>query len=128
MKGGGDVMRRFLLAPFGVVAVTLGVLAAASSITALGSEPNVISACVNPSSGEMKIVKSGGSCGGDQVLLTWAQIGSQGPMGPAGPAGPAGPSGIAQVQYMFGGIYPDTAVARAFCPAGTKVVGGGGSV
>ena len=58
--------------------------------------------------------------------------GAPGPVGPPGlagapgPAGPPGPAGLRTVQYVGGGMYPNTSVARAFCPDGTKVMGGGG--
>jgi hypothetical protein len=47
-------------------------------------------------------------------------------------AGFAAPLGAKQnanaldVQYVTGGMVPDTSVARAFCPAGYHVTGGGG--
>ena len=116
-------MRRFLVCQFALVTAAVCVLAAARAMSAQVDGPDVIRACVNPSSGEIKILKPGVSCGDDRALLTWSQTGPQGPMGPAGPAGA---SGIAQTQYITGGMYPDTSVARAFCPLGTKVVGGGG--
>ena len=39
--------------------------------------------------------------------------------------GADGPTNI-QVRYVVGGMFPGTSVARAFCPEGTKVTGGGG--
>lgn len=56
-------------------------------------------------------------------------IGPPGPAGPAGPVGPPGPSapsGFVNVEYVFGGMVPGTSVARAMCPPGTIVTGGGG--
>ena len=35
-------------------------------------------------------------------------------------------AGVLDVQYVTGGMQPDTSVARAFCPTGYKVTGGGG--
>jgi len=60
--------------------------------------------------------------------LTPGPAGPQGPAGPAGPAGPSDLSGITVVssaQVPFG---PTDVVmgATAFCPAGQKVVSGGG--
>ena len=33
---------------------------------------------------------------------------------------------VLDIQYVSGGMAPDTSVARAFCPAGYHVTGGGG--
>ena len=52
--------------------------------------------------------------------------GLTGAQGPAGPQGPTGPAGAMNVQYITGGMHPGTSVARAYCPVGTTVTGGGG--
>jgi hypothetical protein len=52
--------------------------------------------------------------------------GPVGSAGPTGPTGPPGPSGVSEIEYVFGGMVPGTAVARAKCRPGTKVTGGGG--
>ena len=77
---------------------------------------DTINACVNSQSGVIKIVPAGIPCI-EGVALQWDQ---------SGPAGPAGPSGVVNVTYVTGGIVAGTSVARAFCPLGTKVTGGGG--
>ena len=33
---------------------------------------------------------------------------------------------MVDIQYVFGGLYQGTLVARACCPAGSRVTGGGG--
>ena len=58
--------------------------------------------------------------------------GFTGPQGPQGPQGPAGPSVTGQAHYVQSGQVPfgDEVVqsATVFCPAGEKVLGGGGAV
>ena len=104
----------------------------AVALAAMGrAEGDTISACVNRSSGEIKIVGAGATCHGHNYdLLEWNVAGVPGPPGKAGapgPAGPPGPAGATTFQYVFGGMYPGTSVARAFCPPGTLVAGGGGA-
>jgi hypothetical protein len=53
-----------------------------------------------------------------QVVLLAQQIANLG-------GGTGGGTSI-QVQYVVGGMFPNTSVARAFCPTGTKITGGGG--
>ena len=68
----------------------------------------------------------------DQLSGAQGPAGPAGPSGPAGPAGPAGPSAVAGItvvrgpQVLFG---PTDIVkaATAFCPAGQRVVSGGGA-
>ncbi len=54
---------------------------------------NTIYACVNNSSGAVKIVAPGATCNNNETLRTWNIVGPAGPAGPAGPEGPAGPPG-----------------------------------
>jgi hypothetical protein len=112
-------------------AVMLAVLMTAATTALVRADGATINACVNRSSGEIKIT-NGVTCAGSSVLLQWNQTGTAGPAGAAGPAGPAGatgpagPPGVANAYYVTAGMYPDTSVSRAFCPPGTKVTGGGG--
>jgi hypothetical protein len=118
-------MSHYRANPTVVLAATIAIIAAGAAFTMVTAQGDTISACVNRNSGEIKI-SSGGLCTSGDYLLTWGQTGTAGPAGPEGPAGPQGPSGIANVLYFSGGMYPGTSVARAFCPEGTKVMGGGG--
>ncbi|MEA3200558.1 MAG: hypothetical protein QOE90_1986 [Thermoplasmata archaeon] len=61
--------------------------------------------------------------------------GAQGPQGVQGPQGPPGPSGTANLTYVSSAVTNVTATTagtqltvNATCPAGTKVLGGGGIV
>lgn len=96
------------LAFAGAVAVTSNAIAA-NEAAATG----VITACVQKSSGAVRIVNSASSCTNNETVVTWNQVGPQGPAGPQGtqgiqgvqgpagptgsqgPAGPAGPEGPA---------------------------------
>jgi hypothetical protein len=56
-----------------------------------------IFACVNTSSGEIKLVAPNAICRNNETLVVWNVVGPQGligPVGPPGPAGPAGPQGV----------------------------------
>jgi Collagen triple helix repeat (20 copies) len=55
--------------------------------------------------------------------------GPQGPAGPTGPAGPQGPAGVSGYEVVEGPLVLDavqTYNAEAHCPAGKRVLGGGG--
>ena len=105
-----------------VIAGALAIAFAAVPVGAAWSETTLY-ACVNRSSGWLRMVPAGTPCHRTEAPLSW---GMSGPAGAPGPAGPPGPSGPGNIQYVEGGMYPNTSVARAFCPAGTKVIGGGG--
>ena len=57
---------------------------------AASSDTGTIYACVQSSTGSVRIVASGESCGNNAWPLSWSQ---QGPAGPAGPTGPTGATG-----------------------------------
>jgi Collagen triple helix repeat (20 copies) len=52
-----------------------------------------IFACVNATSGAVRIVAQGAACRTPESLVTWNVVGPQGPPGSAGPAGALGPPG-----------------------------------
>jgi hypothetical protein len=52
-----------------------------------------ISACVNSSTGAVRIVSSTSLCVEGEIGTSWAVTGAVGPTGPAGPAGPTGAAG-----------------------------------
>ncbi len=87
----------------------------------------LIYTCVNNSSGTIHIVSATTVCATNEVALSWNTEGPQGATGPTGPTGATGPSGATTVYTVrFGGMFPGTSVARAFCEPGEKVTGGGG--
>lgn len=67
------------------------ILLVATSIGAGGT----IHACVNDSTGVVRIVDGPGLCVGGETYVTWGTIGIQGPTGPAGTQGPPGVQGVA---------------------------------
>jgi hypothetical protein len=69
---------------FAVVLLVLGGMVASGVVWAQGSQ---INACVERSTGYLKL----GTCAGSP--LSWSVQGPQGPAGPAGPQGPVGPAG-----------------------------------
>lgn len=70
-----------------VVTGSLGSLAFAS-----GPSSDVINACMNDTTGVLRVVAAGQPCRSHETALSWGQ---EGPPGEAGPTGPAGPPGVA---------------------------------
>lgn len=86
------------------------------------AQTGTIQACVNKASGIMRIVPDGTRCHkGWQPL----QLNTGADTAPTPAPAPA-PSTAPTIQYITQGMVPDTSVARAFCPAGSRVTGGGG--
>ena len=93
--------------------------------------PSTLFACYISGSGVVYRIQTPGApdaCHSSvHVQFSWNEQGPAGPAGPPGPPGPPGPTGPAattNVQYISAQA---EGVVRAFCPAGTKVTGGGGS-
>lgn len=63
-------------------------------------------ACVNNSSGEIKLVAQDAACKGNETLVVWNVVGPQGMIGPQGPQGPAGTQGPAGSQGIAGPAGP----------------------
>jgi len=70
---------------------SIGLLALPESASA----QDVIFACRNNSSGELKIVAADATCSNNSTLISWGVTGPQGLPGPQGPIGPPGPAGAA---------------------------------
>jgi hypothetical protein len=146
-----------LLSPKSLVAfaVILLTLLSATFVSAHGGNTTLIHACVNNTSGEIKIVGANSNCPSNFRALDWniqGPAGQQGPIGPVGPVGPVGPQGLQGEQGPQGEPGPqglqgiqgpagisgleivqvntapqDTARIDVIieCPAGKKVLGGG---
>jgi hypothetical protein len=56
---------------------------------------STIAACVNTTTGAVRIVASTSLCVAGETGVMWALVGPTGPQGPAGPAGASGPAGPA---------------------------------
>jgi Collagen triple helix repeat (20 copies) len=63
-------------------------------------------ACVNNSSGEIKLVAQNAACKNNETLVVWNVVGPQGPIGPQGPQGPAGPAGATGATGPAGPVGP----------------------
>jgi len=57
------------------------------------ADGDMIHACVNPNSGEIKIASGSDECKGNDYYLGWNKQGPPGPQGPQGSTGPPGPAG-----------------------------------
>jgi hypothetical protein len=63
------------------------------ALAPISADAQQIFACVNATSGAVRIVAQGVACRTPESLVTWNVVGPQGPPGPAGPAGALGPPG-----------------------------------
>jgi hypothetical protein len=85
------------LARRGGAVVILLVLAAAGAVAVAhsGGSSDTIYACVQYSTGHIRIVDERERCARHEGHLEWNRVGPRGPAGPQGPAGPAGARGPA---------------------------------
>lgn len=101
-------------------------------------------ACVNNSSGTIKVVSSNADCKSGDYFIEWNQVGPkgdtgdpgpqgvpgiQGEPGPKGDTGPVGPVGISGHEVVFTdgtetSLYPGRE-ATIQCPPGKRIFGGG---
>jgi len=97
-------LRRVLNSRPALVAILVTAIAGTATIGVAGAATTgLISACVNQSSGTVRIIGPGvkpqpgdaSSCSKNETLLSWNAQGIQGPAGPTGPQGPQGPAGPA---------------------------------
>jgi len=84
--------------PTSIIAVALlllgGLTANAATVTYY--------ACVNSSTGAIRIVSQTTTCNTSEHKIQWNQVGPQGPKGPVGPQGPKGAQGLQGVQGKQG--------------------------
>ena len=76
--------------------VVLITLVSVTLVSAHGGNTALIHACVNNTSGEIKIIGANATCPNNYRALDWniqGPVGQQGPIGPVGPVGPVGPAG-----------------------------------
>ncbi len=84
----------FLGSKLAVVVVLAAAIVGTTTVGFAGAiTTGLIYACVNNSSGTIKIVSATASCASNEILLVWNGEGSQGPTGATGPTGPTGPAG-----------------------------------
>src|SRR5688572_15598965 len=129
-----------------VLNVVLISLVSVTLVSAHGGNTALIHACVNNTSGEIKIIGANATCPNNYRALDWniqGPAGQQGPIGPVGPVGPVGPQGLQGPQGLPGPagisglevVTADSGTQEAAridvivaCPAGKKVLGGGHQV
>lgn len=82
---------------------------------------NQIYACVNNSSGEIKLLGQDTACKNNETLVAWNVVG---PAGPTGPQGPAGAGGVAAFTQFT--LSTPTACCSAPINFTSNISGGGG--
>jgi hypothetical protein len=108
------------------LASSFATLAVVTLVNAHGGDPTKIHSCVK-ANGDISIVGPLATCGNNQTPLDWNQQGVQGPPGPTGAPGISGWE-IVRVQTTVTNVAPGTVMpGEAPCPAGKKVLGGGGA-
>ena len=96
---------------------------------------NKLTGCRNTSTGTLDQVKAGllpmgGACGAGEVAVTWNKTGPRGPQGPTGATGATGAPGVSGWETVNSTSANDSSNSKQVivnCPAGKKVVGGGGN-
>jgi hypothetical protein len=115
--------RAGMLCAFGLVLTLSGGVAWARGEASPPPQANsaqvsgVIVACAKTATGSMRLSTPGAKCGVGETLVSWNQA------GPAGPAGTPGVSGYEVVESTSD--LNQAPAARAFCPAGKRLLGGG---
>jgi hypothetical protein len=132
----GRPHRRAVLA----VAVLAAIVSAGVAYSSGGSASSTLTACVNQTNGNMRLVGSASDCRRHESAVSWNAEGMAGPTGPTGPQGPTGATGATGQQGAPGAdgvsgyeitsastdIGPGVSAAgTVFCPGGKHVVGGG---
>lgn len=94
-----------------MLAAGVGLGTGAIALTSVDSSTTYY-ACVQLSTGGVRMVPTGNSCKSNEYPITWNQVGPQGAVGPAGPVGPqgevgpAGPVGPVGAQGEIGPMGP----------------------
>ena len=106
----GMPVTAFLRSRPGTVITLVAAIVGASTVGLAGAiTTGLIYACVNNSSGTIKIVNATTACANNEIQLVWNAegiIGPTGPEGPAGPTGPTGPTGASGPQGSTGATGP----------------------
>ncbi len=90
----------FSRAVLSVASIFLGLSAAVAQVPAT-TAAQVIYACKNNFSGDLRVVTEGTTCPRNWTLLSWNVAG---PPGPSGPQGQQGPQGLPGPQGQQGGF------------------------
>ncbi len=86
----GDILRKTLIACLAAIAILLVMVPIVKLAT---NNSTVLSACVNPGNGNMRLVDSSSACHNNEDFVQWNVEGPAGPPGPPGPQGSPGPQG-----------------------------------
>jgi len=76
-----------------LASVIVVIVVPVKAVLAQTVDPTALIACVNVTSGGLRLVAPRTVCQPNEVLVTWSVQGPAGPQGAEGPTGPAGPSG-----------------------------------
>ena len=107
------------LGRFGVVLVLAAAMLGTMTVGFAGAiTTGLIYACVNNSSGTIKVVSATSTCANNEIMLVWNGEGAQGPAGPTGPTGPTGATGPTGPTGATGPTGP-TGATGPTGPAGT---------
>lgn len=118
LKAFGRPRRRAVL----LGAVLAAVVSAGVAYSSGGSGSSTLTACVNQTNGNMRLVGSPSDCRQHEFAVTWnaeGQTGSTGPTGPTGPQGPTGATGATGPQGPTGAQGP-TGPQGATGPSGPQ--------
>ena len=121
-----------------VIAVLGALVAGAIAYAAIPDANGVIRGCYQKNNGKLRVVSSADDCRNSERAIRWSQQGPRGPdgpqgrPGPPGPPGPQGPRGVSDYQVVEN-VRRDVPLPIhddffASCPAGKRVLGGGGIV
>src|SRR5438105_15209075 len=91
LKRLGRPRRRALLT--GAVVAAIASAGVAYSSASGASSTSTLTACVNQTNGNMRLVGSASECRQHESAVTWNVEGQAGPTGPTGPTGAQGPQG-----------------------------------
>jgi hypothetical protein len=115
-----------------VAALTAGGIAFAT----IPDGEGVFHACVKDKNGAVRLIDPSnpgtkGQCKGNETAVSWNQTGPPGPPGDTGATGAPGPPGISgretvTLASINNSVSPKE--AALLCPAGKRVIGGGGSI
>lgn len=136
----GSRISRLILVPAALVAAVIGL----TGLVALGDPaPATYFGCLKNGNLTKVGAAQPANCPAGATLISWNQQGpqglpgptgpqgAQGATGPQGPAGPTGASGLSGYQIVRAEGTSSSATIQtvaAYCPAGKKVVSGGGSI
>jgi hypothetical protein len=120
--------RSFLSSRPGMVITLVAAIVGSTAISLAGAAATgVIEACVNNSSGTIKIVSAAAQCANNEIRLVWNAEGSAGATGPTGPTGATGATGA---DGTFAGNFssPNGLYSMQVTDSGIVLKGPGGTI